>query len=62
MRTCILCGCKTEVSIGAAGLKWKNLCQPCKDEEDGALKINLQVMNSVVKQAENLFIKLLRKP
>lgn len=37
MRNCILCRVKTEGSIGAAGIKWPNICQPCKDIEDNAL-------------------------
>ena len=36
MRACILCGTMTTGSIGAAGLRWSALCQPCKDAEDGA--------------------------
>ena len=31
---CILCGEETTGSIGAAGIPWPNLCQPCKDAED----------------------------
>jgi hypothetical protein len=37
MKTCILCGEDTEGSIGAAGIKWSMICQPCKDKEDQAL-------------------------
>ena len=36
-RACIDCGELTTGSIGAAGLHWKSLCQPCKDLHDGAL-------------------------
>lgn len=37
LRYCKLCGCLTTGSVGAAGLRWPFLCQPCKDREDGAL-------------------------
>lgn len=33
-KNCILCGKETEGSIGAAGIKWSCICQPCKDQED----------------------------
>lgn len=36
-RICMLCGETTTGSVGAAGLRWKTICQPCKDVEDGAL-------------------------
>ena len=34
MRPCIECGMETAGSIGAAGIKWTGLCQPCKDKAD----------------------------
>jgi len=34
---CLICGKDTEGSIGAAGIKWPNICQSCKDQEDKAL-------------------------
>lgn len=34
MQPCMICGQLTEGSVGAAGIRWPNLCQPCKDEED----------------------------
>ena len=37
MRICMLCRCQTKGSTGAAGIKWSNICQPCKDVEDNAL-------------------------
>jgi len=36
-KTCIICGCQTHGSVGAAGLRWSVICQPCKDAEDRAL-------------------------
>jgi hypothetical protein len=38
MRKCVLCGKETKGSIGAAGIKWTMICQPCKDIEDNNLK------------------------
>ena len=49
MKLCMLCGVPTEGSIGAAGIKWTMLCQPCKDEEDGALSKTLAANAKVVK-------------
>lgn len=43
MRNCILCGIKTNGSIGAAGLKWPMICQPCKDKEDKALAQSIKI-------------------
>ena len=37
MNNCILCDELTFGSVGAAGLKWSMICQPCKDIEDQAL-------------------------
>lgn len=34
---CLGCGKPTTGSIGAAGIKWKFVCQSCKDEADAAL-------------------------
>lgn len=36
MRPCILCKEPTTGSVGAAGLRWPMICQPCKDKEDAA--------------------------
>ena len=41
MKKCILCGKLTEGSVGAAGIKWSIICQPCKDKEDKALEATL---------------------
>ena len=38
MKACICCGALTSGSIGAAGLRWPNVCQPCKDVADSALR------------------------
>lgn len=35
---CLICGVETEGSTGAAGLRWPNICQRCKDREDAAYK------------------------
>ena len=41
-RPCLLCGTPTTGSVGAAGLRWKSVCQPCKDREDAALDASLK--------------------
>ena len=43
MKECILCNKQTEGSIGAAGIKWPNICQPCKDKEDTMLLRRIEV-------------------
>ena len=41
VRRCVLCGISTKGSVGAAGIHWSFLCQPCKDKEDGMMKMRL---------------------
>ena len=48
MRTCMLCGIQTEGSVGAAGLRWKTICQPCKDREDGALADTIKRQSATI--------------
>jgi len=43
MKNCILCNELTEGSVGAAGIKWPNICQPCKDKEDTILANRLEI-------------------
>jgi hypothetical protein len=49
MKNCILCGKQTSGSIGAAGLRWSMICQPCKDKEDKALVDNLRFQQQAEK-------------
>lgn len=37
LRNCLECGEPTTGSVGAAGIRWSFLCQPCKNSADGAL-------------------------
>lgn len=39
---CMLCGNPTSGSTGAAGIRWKSICQPCKDAEDRAVEAQIQ--------------------
>ncbi len=41
-KTCMGCGQPTTGSTGAAGLKWNNLCQPCKDAADAQVVRTLE--------------------
>jgi hypothetical protein len=50
MRSCILCGKETNGSVGAAGYKWPNICQPCKDSEDDALRSQIASQSKAVAQ------------
>lgn len=34
MNRCKLCNKETTGSVGASGLRWKMICQECKDKED----------------------------
>ncbi len=56
MKNCILCGKPTEGSIGAAGIKWSCICQPCKDAEDKVLADKLgyesKVLNNIWEMVE----------
>ena len=49
MRKCLLCGEQTNGSIGAAGIVWHNLCQPCKDKEDNALLQKIEYQTKCLK-------------
>lgn len=48
MQRCILCGTDTAGSVGAAGIHWDCICQPCKDREDKALATRLGTLNKVI--------------
>lgn len=56
MRKCIVCGKPTNGSVGAAGIKWPMICQPCKDKEDkealNRLKSYSQAFNTITKHVE----------
>lgn len=45
---CLICRKDTEGSVGAAGLKWRNLCQPCKDREDNMGLASLKALSTGV--------------
>lgn len=44
-RPCALCDEPTTGSVGAAGIKWAAICQPCKDREDKAALAALVRLN-----------------
>lgn len=48
MKVCILCGTQTAGSIGAAGIKWSFICQPCKDREDAALLHQIEAQSKTI--------------
>lgn len=47
MKLCMLCGNPTNGSVGAAGIHWSFICQPCKDDEDKALSDSLKLQAKV---------------
>jgi hypothetical protein len=53
-RKCIVCGKPTEGSVGRTGIVWPNVCQPCKDDADGAVVEDLRRMMDVAHMLENL--------
>lgn len=53
MKLCMLCGNPTEGSIGAAGIPWSFICQPCKDDEDKALAQQIQAQAKVMDSVMN---------
>lgn len=50
---CVLCGDETKGSIGAAGIRWPNICQVCKDLEDDFLRRQVQAQAQVLKEVFN---------
>ena len=48
MKKCIICDNETTGSIGAAGIRWSCICQPCKDKEDKALEQRLKYEGKVL--------------
>lgn len=60
MRPCIECGVPTEGSIGAAGLKWTMLCQPCKDQADRELATSIAAMTAAIDYALPRTLEVLR--
>lgn len=51
---CLICKTETEGSRGAAGIKWPNICQPCKNTEDAALSRRLAIQSFVIHSAFHL--------
>jgi hypothetical protein len=54
IRECVLCGERTLGAIGAAGLYWSMLCQPCKDKEDHVALETLKIMKCFDSMLEKL--------
>ena len=52
MNTCIICGKETTGSVGAAGLRWARLCQPCKNAEDQALANRINAEAALYKMVD----------
>ena len=55
MKTCILCGIPTTGSIGAAGLRWSFICQPCKDVEDELLRRKIEAQAKTLDMVVHAF-------
>jgi len=51
---CILCGDLTHGSIGRAGIRWKMICQRCKDREDSALLNSYRPIKQLVDMVDDL--------
>lgn len=47
LNPCMECGELTAGSVGAAGLRWKRLCQFCKDKADGCLSSRIKASGSI---------------
>lgn len=45
---CVIGDKPTTGSTGAAGIKWDDICQPCKDREDKALLSRVQYESKVM--------------
>jgi len=48
MDKCLICHQPTTGSVGAAGIKWARICQPCKDKEDKALWDQVKITNQTL--------------
>lgn len=59
MKKCILCNKETTGSIGAAGIKWDFICQPCKDQEDQMAWNNFKAISGML---DKFFVKLENNP
>ena len=55
MKTCILCSKLTTGSIGAAGLRWSFICQPCKDVEDELLRRKIEAQAKTLDMVVHAF-------
>lgn len=61
MKKCMLCGQMTSGSVGAAGIRWSIICQPCKDREDDLLMARVKaeakaldkLVEAIAKEANN---------
>ena len=51
---CILCGKMTPGSIGKAGIRWKMICQECKDREDSGLDNSMRSIKKLVNMVDGL--------
>jgi hypothetical protein len=51
-RPCAICSQPTTGCVGAAGIKWVGICQPCKDREDRALAVQVEAAG---KHADRIF-------
>lgn len=60
MKRCILNhpGCEglTSGSVGAAGIRWGSICQPCKDLEDRAVADSLMAQSRQMDQIMDLLL------
>ena len=54
MNKCLLCGCDTNGSIGAAGISWPMICQVCKNSEDEAVIRKIQADKRVYETVHDL--------
>jgi len=51
---CVICGKLTSGSVGKAGIKWKIICQDCKDNKDDELDIMLKGTKSFLDAVEKI--------
>lgn len=54
MKKCKLCGQGTTGSVGAAGIRWSFICQPCKNAEDRAALVSLGAAPVTTRQVRAL--------
>jgi hypothetical protein len=61
MKKCIGCGEQTWGSVGAAGMRWGNVCQKCKDVADNELLVRIKIQAHMFHALEKMLTQYEKK-